>query len=124
MAISSPRTSFPDHKITAELIEFTELPQSVPSPVENARPLVADLGPILNVRTRVTVLVGEVELSVADLLSARENQVLMLDRTIDQPVDLCVEGKVVARGQLVAVDDHFGVRIVETPLGQLPPTRN
>jgi flagellar motor switch protein FliN/FliY len=35
---------------------------------------------------------------------------------VDQPVDVLLEGQVVARGVLVAVDDHFGIRITELPL--------
>ncbi len=48
--------------------------------------------------------------------AAKEHQVLRLDRGVDQPVDLTIEGKVVARGQLVAVDGHFAVRITELPV--------
>jgi flagellar motor switch protein FliN/FliY len=50
---------------------------------------------------------------VGDLLAAKEHQVLVLDRKVDQPVDLLLEGKVIARGQLVAVDGCFAVRISE-----------
>ncbi|MNY65664.1 flagellar motor switch protein [compost metagenome] len=53
---------------------------------------------------------------MGELLSAKEHQVLKLDRGIEQPVDLTIEGKVVARGQLVAVDGHFAVRITELPM--------
>jgi flagellar motor switch protein FliN/FliY len=61
--------------------------------------------------------VGHAALTVGELLGARENEVLVLDRTVDQPVDLVLEGRVVARGQLVAVDDgSFAVRISELPL--------
>lgn len=53
---------------------------------------------------------------MGELLGAKEHQVIRLDREIDQAVDLTVEGKVVARGQLVAVDGHFAVRITELPV--------
>jgi len=39
--------------------------------------------------------------------------VLTLDKTTRDPVDVLIDGKVVARGSLVAVGDHFGVRITE-----------
>jgi flagellar motor switch protein FliN/FliY len=55
-------------------------------------------------------------MTVGQLLAAREGQVLALDRSVDAPVDLLLEGKVVARGQLVAIDGSFGVRITELPL--------
>jgi len=79
-------------------------------------PLITDvLQPLLHIRARVQVCVGTASLTVAELLNARCNQVIALDRQIDQPVDLLIEGKVIARGQLIAVDDHFAVRITDAP---------
>lgn len=71
--------------------------------------------PLHQIKARLTVCVGEVALTVGDLLAAREQQVLRLDREVDAPVDLMLEGQLIARGTLVAVDDHFGVRITELP---------
>jgi flagellar motor switch protein FliN/FliY len=73
------------------------------------------VNPLHQIKARLTVSVGGAELSVGELLEAREQQVLRLDRTLDQPVDILLEGQVIARGLLVAVDDHFGVRITELP---------
>jgi flagellar motor switch protein FliN len=74
------------------------------------------VNPLHQVKAKLTVCIGMAELSVGELLAAKERQVLRLDRTIDQPVDVMVEGQVVARGTLVAVGDHFGVLISELPL--------
>ena len=52
---------------------------------------------------------------MGELMAAHENQVIRLNRTIEQPVDLLLEGRVVARGQLVAVDEHFAIRITDLP---------
>jgi flagellar motor switch protein FliN/FliY len=78
--------------------------------------LVREPHPLHAVRVRLQVRVGEAAMSVGELLAARENEVLLLDRAVEQPVDLLLEGKVVARGQLVAVDGSFAVRITELPL--------
>lgn len=72
--------------------------------------------PLHAVKVKLGVCVGEAVLTVGELLGARENEVLTLDRAVDQPVDLLLEGKVVARGQLVAVDGCFAVRVTELPL--------
>ena len=79
-------------------------------------PVLEAVNPLHSIRTRLRVCVGEAELSVGELLAAREHQVLVLDRQLDQPVDMLLDGKVVARGQLVAVDGCFAVRITELPL--------
>jgi flagellar motor switch protein FliN/FliY len=56
---------------------------------------------------------GETTMAVADLLGLRSGAVLSLDRRIDDPVDLYLNGALVARGEIVTVDNMFGVRIVE-----------
>jgi flagellar motor switch protein FliN/FliY len=81
-----------------------------------AAPVLDNANPLHSVRARLQVCVGETELTVGELLAAREHQVLVLDRAVDQPVDLMLEGKVVARGQLVAVDGSFALRITELPI--------
>ena len=45
---------------------------------------------------------------------------LALDRALDQPLDVLLDGHVVARGTLVAVGDHFGLRLTETPSMSAP----
>lgn len=72
--------------------------------------------PLHAVRIQLQVRVGTAAMTVGQLLAARENEVLVLDRGVEQPVDLVLEGKVVARGHLVAVEDAFAVRICELPL--------
>ena len=76
----------------------------------------AAVNPLLQVKARLQVCVGTTEMTVAALLDAKENQIVQLDRMVDQPVDLMLEDKVIARGHLVAVDDRFGLRITELPV--------
>ncbi len=72
--------------------------------------------PLYQVKATLQVCVGEAAVTVGELMSAKEHQVLKLDRTLENPVDLLLNGQVVARGQLVAVDGHFAVRITELPI--------
>lgn len=98
--------------LSARPVEFDEPGASSPGGL----PLVRDGHPLRSVRVRLQVCVGQAEMTVAQLLGAKEAEVLLLDRTVEEPVDLLLEGQVVARGQLVAVDGTFGVRITELPL--------
>ena len=85
-------------------------PALASSPPDDAPPAMPELSatapaagnPLHGIRTRLTVVLGSIELSVGELLGAREQQVLRLDRTLEQPVDVLLEGQVVARGTLVA----------------------
>jgi flagellar motor switch protein FliN len=101
---------------TAQVISLGELHgDAAHRAAPAAAPVVDSVNPLHAVRARLQVCVGEVELSVGELMAAKEYQVLVLDRAVDQPVDMLLEGKVVARGQLVAVDGCFAVRITELP---------
>ncbi|MBT9457028.1 MAG: FliM/FliN family flagellar motor switch protein [Burkholderiaceae bacterium] len=93
-------------------IEFPELASN-----NSTRP---DLGLISleglrAVPARLEVHVGAVQLTVGELLSAQTGQVLRLDREVNSLVDLVLEGHVIARGRLVAVDEHFGIQLTELP---------
>jgi flagellar motor switch protein FliN/FliY len=83
---------------------------------EAGPPLLEDAHPLHAVKVRLQVCVGEASMTLGELLAARRNEVLVLDRGVEQPVDLLLEGRVVARGQLAAVDGAFAVRITELPL--------
>ena len=95
-----------------QAIALEELASAAPP----GAPLTAPSNPLHAVKVQLQVRVGGACMTVGELLAARENEVLPLDRSVDQPVDLMLEGKVVARGQLVAVGDAFAVRITELPI--------
>ena len=81
----------------------------------DGKPAVRSVLPLLgSVKLNVEVRVGSAEVSVAELLEMKQGAVLVLDRTVEAPLDILVDGHVVARGTLVAVGEHFGVRITET----------
>jgi flagellar motor switch protein FliN/FliY len=64
----------------------------------------------------ITVVVGQAHTTVGHLMGLKEADILKIDRGVDQPVDIIVNGNIVARGQLVVVDDSFGVRVTEVAL--------
>lgn len=68
-----------------------------------------------SVKACVEVRVGQFQMTVSDLLSIKENQVIPLEQALEQEIDLLVNGKVVARGNLVAVGDNFAVKITTPP---------
>jgi flagellar motor switch protein FliN len=66
-----------------------------------------------NVTVQLQAKLGRTELSVEDLLALRQGSILKLDSQLNDLVELRLNDAVVARGEIVAVDDSFGVRIVE-----------
>jgi len=66
-----------------------------------------------DVEMAVTAVLGRTRLTVRHLLGLSVGHVVELDRTADSAVDLLVNGTLVARGEVVVIDDEFGVRITE-----------
>jgi len=65
------------------------------------------------VDVRISVELGRTEMKLKDVLSLNEDSVVTLDRLTDELLDVMVNGKLIARGEVVAQGDRFGLRIVE-----------
>lgn len=59
----------------------------------------------------VTVQLGRVRLTLGDLCRLKSGSLLELDRESHEPADILVNGKIVAHGEIVTIDNHYGVRI-------------
>ena len=66
-----------------------------------------------DVRVRVRAVVGEGEISIAELFSLKDGSLVKLDAEANQHIDLFLDGKHIASGELVVVDDNFGICIRE-----------
>ncbi len=71
------------------------------------------LGMISSIETEVSVVLGRARLPIRDLLALGPGAILELDRKPNEPVEVLVNGTLVARGEVVVVDEDFGVRISE-----------
>ena len=68
---------------------------------------------IMEVPLQVTVEIGRTRRKVQDILEFSKGSLVVLDKLAGDQVDLFVNGKCIARGDVVVVDDNFGVRITE-----------
>jgi flagellar motor switch protein FliN/FliY len=68
---------------------------------------------LLNVSLALSAELGRRTMRLGELLKLGPGSVLDLDRRADAPVDLLVNGRLIARGEIVAVDERYGVRITE-----------
>jgi flagellar motor switch protein FliN/FliY len=71
------------------------------------------LGLLASVDTELSVVVGRSRMPIRDLLALDPGSVIELDRRPGDPVEVLVNGTLVARGEVVIVEGEFGVRIVE-----------
>jgi flagellar motor switch protein FliN/FliY len=66
---------------------------------------------IMGVPLEVSVEIGRTKMSVKNILNVRQGSIVELDRQAGDPVDVIVNGQLIAKGDVVIVDDNFGVRI-------------
>ena len=66
----------------------------------------------------VTVELGATELSLKEVLELAEGSIIELNRLAGEPLDLKVGGQLVAQGEVVAVDDYYGLRITNVVMRQ------
>jgi flagellar motor switch protein FliN/FliY len=72
-----------------------------------------DLAPVFDVPVRVSAVLGKASLSVAQLLRLGAGSVLELDRKVGEAIDVYVNNRLVARGEVVVVDHRLGVTMTE-----------
>lgn len=84
----------------------TEIP---PTPAAGA----PSIGLLANVELDVTVRLGQTRRSIREILSLGHGAVLELDSLAGETVDILVNGRLVGKGEVVVVEENYGVRIVE-----------
>lgn len=73
----------------------------------------ANIGLILDVPLSVTVELGQTKKSIKDILELTNGSIVELDKLAGEPVDIKVNGQFLAKGEVVVIDENFGVRITE-----------
>jgi flagellar motor switch protein FliN/FliY len=97
--------------VAAPLIEevaFTELPP-VRAPMEEH----AEIDLLLDVPLQITVELGQARRTIRELLELGQGSILHLTRHAGEPVDVLVNGQHIARGEVVVIDENFGIRVTE-----------
>jgi len=73
----------------------------------------ADLAPVFDVPVNISAVLGRATLSVAQLLKLGAGSILELDRKVGEAIDIYVNNRLVARGEVVVVDERLGVTMTE-----------
>ena len=68
---------------------------------------------VLDIPVDVSLRVGSTDISIRDLVSLVEGSVIALDRDANQSMDVLVNGTLIAHGEIVVVDNRFGVRLTD-----------
>lgn len=96
------------------VVDHIELDEAQPVANSQLSPLIKrDMGLIKHVMVELSVELGSAQVSVDELFALKTGDVVKLLKQVDEPATLCLDGKAVARGTLVAVDDNFGIQLTE-----------
>ncbi len=93
------------HTPTADDIAYNE--------DENAARIAADLEAVFDVPVQVSAVLGRSKMDVGELLKLGPGTVLELDRRVGEAIDIYVNNRLVARGEVVLVEDKLGVTMTE-----------
>ena len=88
--------------------ETTDAPSTEVAPQE-----VRQLDRILDIPVRISAVLGKTRMSVDELMKLSAGAVIELDRKVGEPIDLYVNDRLIARGELVMVDGSLGVTMTE-----------
>lgn len=79
----------------------------------------ANLNLVLDVPVSLTIELGSCQLPMREVLQLSVGSVVQLEKAADAPVELSVNGKLIARGEVVVIEDRYGVKITEV-IGAVP----
>ena len=109
-AVALEATTFPAEPAVAGNVSPGNVLSSVGNRDQRTNPGIELLH---GVDMEVTVEIGRTRMTVRDLLELTPGAVLELDRAAGSPADLLVNGRLIARGEVVVIDEDFGLRITE-----------
>jgi flagellar motor switch protein FliN/FliY len=90
--------------------DFQEAGENVPEVQGNGTP---NLDIIMDVPVTLSLEVGRTKMSVGNLLRLTQGAVVELDRLAGEPLDVLVNGQLLARGEIVVINDKFGIRLID-----------
>jgi len=121
-------TPNPDKETDEQVVgESQDAPQYAPEELNKGQQTVegeradVNLDLVLNIPVNVALRVGSTDISIRDLVSLVEGSVIALDQDAGEPMDVLVNGTLVAHGEIVVVDDQYGVRLTDvvTPVERI-----
>lgn len=94
-----------EEKVDVQSAQFPEFNEASTQPLPNNMELIKD------VPLEVTVRLGKTVMKIRDILDLGDGSIIELDKLAGEPVDLLVNGKLVAKGEVVVIDENFGFRV-------------
>lgn len=110
MSIKEPKTvrdTGTETRVTVKPVQFQSFEE------EQVPAASASIDLILDVPLEITVELGRTNKTIKEILEISPGTIIELDKMSGEPMDILVNGKLVAKGEVVVIDENFGVRITE-----------
>ncbi|HBS26135.1 MAG TPA: flagellar motor switch protein FliN [Gammaproteobacteria bacterium] len=79
----------------------------------NMDPGTNNMGVVMDIPVTLAMELGRTRISIRELMNLKSGSVIELQKMTDEPMDVLVNGTLVARGEAVVVDDRFGIRLTD-----------
>jgi len=96
-----------DMNVGVQSVQFSPLTQA------DQTGMTGNIGLLMDVSMQLTVELGRTKMLIKDILGMGEGTIVELDKLAGEPVDLLVNGKLIAKGEVVVIDENFGVRVTD-----------
>lgn len=110
---SAENSPGPDEGVAAESSQYSPDELTASSAPQASKGADVNLDLVLDVPVNISLRVGSTEISIRDLVKLVEGSVIALDKESTEPLDLLVNGILIAHGEIVVVDEKFGVRLTD-----------
>ncbi len=107
-AAAAAAYSAPNRNVNVQPVQFTNFNHP-----NNLIPDDSNLNLLLDIPLRVTVELGRTQKVIKDILDLSQGSIIELDKLAGEPVDILVNNKLIAKGEVVVIDENFGVRVTD-----------
>ena len=104
-----------------EAVDYVPFEATVGPAEAGAAEPAGDLGRLRDVPVELAVEIGRTRMTIGETLALGPGSIITLNRLAGDPVDLLVNGKPIARGEVVVIDEEFGLRVTEVVTGRRTP---
>jgi len=107
--------------VVAEAVDYVPFEATVGPAEATAADAAGDLERLHGVPVELAVEIGRTRMTIGETLALGPGSIITLNRLAGEPVDLLVNGKPIARGEVVVIDEEFGLRVTEVVTGRRRP---
>ncbi len=103
-----PQQSAPNRNVNVQPVQFANLSSGAFGNIDEN-----NLNLLMDIPLRVTVELGRTQKQIKDILEMSQGSIIELDKLAGEPVDILVNNKLIAKGEVVVIDENFGVRVTD-----------